>query len=579
MIRIFLSAFFLLLFGQVYSQINFVNKAGIAGINHTYPIHMGAGGVSFVDFDGDGLDDLSLGTGPTESIHFYRNLGGSFQKIFLVQTSALIKSVLWADFDNDGDKDLFAVGFDDHNHLWENQGNLNLVEITDAAGLPMTIKRCYGANFADVNRDGWLDLYYAERKAAGEMTDNQMRLFLNNADGTFTDATDEWNAGDVGKTPFCATFFDCNNDKWPDLYIANDKATINTLLVNTGNAFEDKSDTSGTALAMNSMCVAISDFDKNSYTDIYVTNTEEGGALLVNEDGNSFSEQAGALGVSFAGGIGWGSSFIDADNDTWEDLYISGMIGGSDVLSSAFYQNSLGTFLPDMAQGFVGDTVTSFGNAIGDYNNDGFADIIVSNWPPAKAQLWSNETQTDNHWVKVELEGVLSNRDGIGAKVCVYPLDSDYTCHYTTCGIGFLGQNSTQLMFGLGSSTEIDFIEVTWPTGHIDMIMNPEIDQLHSVLEGSTTDGVIEVDDDITIVTDVQIEYPTFETLDIFPNPGSSQVFIQAYDKGVIDIIDVNGKYLRSMRIEGSLLDVSFLPDGIYFLKTRSGKVGKFVKS
>ena len=566
-------------------QIHFANRALLAGVNHSYPVHMGGGGVSFVDFDGDGWDDLTLGTGPDESMHFYRNLGGQFEKLDLIQTDMLVKSVLWVDYDNDGRKDLFAVGFDSHNRLFRNTGDLQLTEVTEAAGLPTGNKRCFGASFADVNRDGWLDLYYAERKLPEEMVENQMRLFINNADGTFSDETAAWAAADMGKTPFCATFFDCNRDKWPDVYIANDKLTINTLLENTGQGFIDKSEASTTDLAMNAMCVAIADVDKNGFTDIYVTNTEEGSALLMNDDGYHFTASSGAYEVTFAGGIGWGSNLFDADNDGWTDLYVSGMIEGADALSSAFYRNLGGELFERPEAGFVGDTVVSFNNAIGDYNQDGLPDIAVINWTPAQAQLWSNQSTSANTWLKVDLEGVYSNKDGIGAEICVYTPDDENQCQYTTCGIGFLGQNSEQIHFGLGNNQSVDSIAVLWPTGHKDVLIDPSLHMLHKIKEGSTTNGDIHIDEDINVISSINTPILINQNqLDIFPNPSAQYLQFDQIEKFTgknYRIMNALGKTERQGWIQNEFINIAGLPAGSHFLYINNKEnswIARFIK-
>lgn len=575
---------------SLWGQIKYVNKANILGIQHEYPIHMGGGGISFVDFDSDGWDDLTLGTGLEESIHFYRNVGASFQKVALVETDYLVKSVLWVDYNNDGLKDLFVVGFNTHNRLFQNKGNLNLEEVTEAAGLPMLAKRSFGASFADVNRDGWLDLFYAERKMAGESVENQMRLFINNADGSFTDQSLVYGAADIGKTPFCATFFDANNDKWPDVYIANDKMTINTYLENSGNGFfEDKSESSATNFAMNAMSVAIGDFDKNNFTDLYITNTEEGSAFLINTDGMNFSQEASDFGVGFAGGIGWGSNFLDADNDGWEDLYVSGSLSGSTVLSSAFFQNIQGQQFEQTAEGFVGDTVVSYNNAIGDFDNDGYPDIAVINWTPAKAHLWSNISNEQNNWVKVNLEGLYSNKDGIGSKICVYTPDGSSSCKFTTCGIGFLAQNSEQMIFGIGVNQSIDSIGILWPTGHRDLLLNPNINQLINVLEGSTTDGAVHIDDDIDVITALPHPPPSRQSqaLEVFPNPTEEYVFLKPsnlstnFNNKSFEIISNAGIVVLSGKVNTFSFDISKLEKGIYYLKiidSAQDWLGTFVK-
>lgn len=567
------------------AQVLYTEQSSSAGIDHSYPVHMGAGGISFVDFNQDGWDDLTMATGPGESIHFYQNNNGNFEQIDLIDTEDLIKSVLWVDYNNDGLKDLYVVRFDNYNQLFKNQGSLNLVEVTASAGLPLITKRCFGATFGDVNRDGWLDLYYVERRTSGESAQNQMRLFMNNADGTFTDESFERNAADQGRLPFCSAFFDFDNDKWPDIYIANDKLTQNTFLQSNQGTYIDRSSELDINFPMNAMCVALGDVDKNGFMDVYVTNTEEGSILLRNNQGESFDQVAQPFGVSFEEGIGWGANFVDADNDGWVDLYVSGMIEGADEVSSAFYRNLEGELFDEPGGGFLGDTVSSYNNAIGDYNNDGYADIAVINWMPHKSHLWKNQSTQNNNWIKVNLEGVFSNRDGIGASVCVYSNGLAANCQFTTCGIGFLAQNSENLIFGLGEAVEVDSVVVVWPTGHRDVLINPNINELHEIEEGSTTSGTITVDDDIEIISVLPyFAENEYSSLEISPNPAKEVIYIQELKmEGKLEykIMSSAGKLMKEGNLTAQSLSVGQLPSGKYYLIIKHDEInhkGSFIK-
>ena len=559
-----------------HTQIFFSNAASQAGIDHTY-IGASGGGVSFCDFNGDGLDDITLATGQGEAIHFYKNNGGSFQKLIaLVPHSEEAKQVLWVDYDNDGDKDLYVATFNGVNRLYKNTGNLSFLDVTGAAGLPMTGYQTFGACWGDFNRDGWLDLYYGERKP-GEPNDN--RLFRNNADGTFTEVSVESGASDAGKIPFCSVFFDYNNDKWPDLYTANDKLSVNTLLQNNGDGtFTDAGAITGSDLVMDAMCVAVGDYDNDGWQDVYISDIENGNEFLHNLGASAsggqvtFEEIAEAAGVGFYG-IGWGSNFLDADNDGDLDLYVSGMMAGADVISSAFYQNDGDGTFSEPPAGFVGDTVSSFNNATGDFNGDGFPDIMVINTIPFKSQLWKNAGGNSN-WLKVDLEGVLSNRDAVGAKIEVYA-NGQYQMRYKHCGIGFMGQNSGTEMIGLSDLAAADSIVVTWPTGHVDRLFGVEANQKIFILEGSTANGVISVDDDVVLAITGTDEAPGHFEIKILPNPVVSSLQVQlppdVFNR--FAIINQAGQASLTGEIETPdfQVNVDKLPGGIYFLTVWNG--------
>jgi len=215
-------------------QIHYFDAANQAGIIHQYLMGAPGGGISCVDFDGDGWDDITLATEDGAFISFYKNQGdGTFQLLSpLVDHVEESKHVLWVDFDNDADLDLYVTTYEGSNRLYQNVGNLVFEDITIEAGFPIDSLRHFGASWGDYDRDGWLDLYYTERATLTSGTTNKNRLFKNDTDGTFTEVSFSANVMDESRLPFCAAFFDYDNDKWPDLYIANDKIHPNTLLKN-----------------------------------------------------------------------------------------------------------------------------------------------------------------------------------------------------------------------------------------------------------------------------------------------------------------------------------------------------------
>ncbi|HHM20479.1 MAG TPA: CRTAC1 family protein, partial [Bacteroidetes bacterium] len=514
-------------------QIYFEDVAVAKGILHKYTGQLG-GGVSFVDFNNDGLDDLTLATGKGEKIYFYKNTGNNFIKIISpVDLEAETKQVLWVDFDNDGDFDLYTANFGEPNRLFENKGNLLMEDITENAGLPMTSNNTYGACFGDIDRDGWLDLYYCDR-VPGHTSENRHYLLRNNADGTFTDIAQVSNTLDAGKSPFCSAFIDYNNDKWPDIYTAHDRVAVpNVLLENNGDGtFTDVSMASNADVAMDAMCVAPGDYNNDGWIDIYVTNTPLIGSALLQNIGPAgggqvkFGNAAAFAGVQFVGHTGWGAAFFDADNDTNPDLYVTAADYGDAAQSNAFFlNNGNGTFSQPDA-GFAGDTTITNNMAIGDFNNDGFPDIAVLNNEPSFTQLWKNNGG-NNAWIKIKLHGVWSNRDGIGAKTEVYANDQ-YQMRYLLCGNGFLGQNSLTEIIGLGNLEKADSVVVTWPTGHIDKLYDIESGTNLLLTEGSTTNGNIFTDDDVVITFPFPNAVSQSSPLPffIYPNPASDFLYI-----------------------------------------------------
>ncbi len=562
------------------------NTATERGINTTKMQLSIGNGVSFRDFNGDGLDDLTFGTELGQYIDFYINEEGAFRKIDpLIDNKDEVKQILWVDFDNDGDQDLYIATVNAINRLYERVGDLEFTDITEQARLSQKINNSYGAAFGDFNRDGWLDLYYGER----EWPIGNSQLYVNNKNGTFTKISINSNSDDDLKLPFCSAFFDYNNDKWPDIYTAQDKLRLNTLLRNEGNCtFTDVSIPTESNLRMNAMCVAVGDYDNDGWQDVYVTNTPIGNAMLRNiPNQDLFEEVADENGTGFYGN-GWGANFLDADNDGFLDLYVCGSIVGSDVVSNEFYRNlGDGTFeQPDY--GFEGDTVSSYVNAFGDFNQDGYPDIAVKNDAPFDAQFWENSGHTNN-WLKVSLEGVESNRDGVGALIKVFTADLTQT-RSVHCGMGFLGQNTRDAMFGLGNHTVVDSIHIQWPTGHLDKLYEPEINRRMEVMEGSTTSGQIDLDPGITNSCR-SFEDPPEEIDDpdpdpevilslavdqtkVYPNPAGERLYFSKPLQGAtVTILDLSGKKQLEYGAVRSFIELSVLAPNLYLLVV--GKEGK----
>lgn len=566
----------LLLSQIVYGQLYFRESADTLGIDEIKTEASIGNGISMVDFDGDGLDDVTIGTQPGMPIAFFRNTGDGFVRMpNLVDHLGEAKQVLWVDYDNDGDKDLHVSTFEGISRLYQNRGDLKLVDVTEAAGLPMEAFYSYGTCWADYNRDGWLDFYTIDHNFFINQSRNH--LFRNNGDGTFTDVTLSSGTLDPGKIPFCSAFIDVNNDKWPDIYTAADKLTLNTLLLNNGNGtFWDVSEESNANQRMNAMCVAVGDYDNNGWQDVYVTNTPIGNALLRNPGpaGTTrfpvFEEVASESGTGFYENS-WGANFLDADNDGYLDLYVSGSVDGSDAVSAELYHNNGdGTFSVPEDAGMEGDTTRSFCNAIGDLDQNGFPDIFVINNPPYRHQLWLNESQSDNNWIKVKLRGVLSNRDAVGARIEAYA-DGFYQQRFTHCGIGFMAQNSETEILGLGAREMLDSLVITWPTGHQDRLFDLTPKQLYNIEEGMTTDGVIDVDPELNITTNTQQPDQLQAFIELFPNPGGSELNIRFEHPSALQVrvLDALGRVHHREQIQASpaRLNLESLAQQLYFVE------------
>ncbi|MFK7774556.1 MAG: FG-GAP-like repeat-containing protein [Saprospiraceae bacterium] len=571
--KILLLFFSLIFYSQLFAQ-TFVNRATDFGIVEGYgslDFEEFGGGVSFFDFNGDGWDDLCFPTATGDSLLFFHNNQGAFERIDgLVLDTSATKQLLWADIDNDGDKDLLVTNFMAANRLYENDGNMNLTDITLSSGFFLFPDPTYGATFGDYDADGFLDLYITNR-SNGTFDNFTNYLWKNNGNNTFTNVAIQTNTSDGLKVSFCATFIDINQNLRPDLYIANDRIATNTMFLNNGNTFSDISASSGTDTVVNAMNVGSGDYNNDGHLDIYVTNTVEGNVLYQNNGDETFTDMATSAGVAF-NQVSWGGNFFDYDNDGDLDLYVSSE-EVEDGKTNALYENlGDGTFHQSLPNGIDGDTLISFGNAVGDFNLDGKMDIVVVNALGDPMLIWENQTVNDNNWLKIRLEGVESNRDGISSWIEIYH-DGQKQVRYTKCGTAYLAQNTQTEHFGIGSFETLDSVIVRWQSGIIDRLENVQANQILGILEGMT----------IVSTTDILKEKKYFE---VSPNPVSENYFYlkSSFGENVeveMQLLNASGqvvfdKKMKLMQGENQVELPMNLGSGVYFLNIRTSEFTEY---
>ena len=532
--KIFFFAF--LFFVNITSaQISFEDVADDIGTAYSYGSSTWGGGVSFADFDNDGWDDLTFATEEGTEIYFLKNNDGNFSSITLngISNTFKTKQVIWIDYDNDGDQDFFVTGFEGVNKFYKNDGDMNFTDVSSSIGFFETDLFTYGVSFADMDNDGDLDAFISNRD--GEADDQRNYLYRND-EGTFIDITDSAGLSMSSHLSFCSIIFDYNKDGFQDIYISNDKPdNLNILYKNNGDGtFDDVSEYSGAGIGINAMTTTIGDYNNDGWFDIYITNTPEGNELLRNNGDGTFTNVAEATATTF-NSVGWGAVFLDADLDGLLDLYVSSDFDGSvgSFLSSAFYhQQNNETFIIPENIGFQEDTRKSYTNAIGDIDNDGKPDIIVGNDIEPNF-LWSNKTVNENNWLKVKLEGVISNRDGIGNTIEIN-IGGQSQYRYTLAGEGYLSQNSFYEFFGLANATEVDYVKVTWTaTGESEIFNNIVANQAITIKEGS---GVLS---SVNNLKDT--------TFSIYPNPSANGIFkISVANQEIVSlqVFDISGRLI-----------------------------------
>ena len=549
------------------AQLDFTNQAASLGLGYSCGTTLYGNGVSFFDYDNDGWDDIAITTEDGQNVRFFKNFSGTFseQTLSVPNINYQTKQINWVDIDNDGDNDLFVTSDTNGNRLFENVGNLVFQDISLTAGINTSNTFTFGASWGDYNNDGFLDVFISNRDQAIPNI-----LYKNNGDNTFTDVSAIAGISSDGHMSFCSVFFDFNNDGLQDIYISNDKIQYpNLLYKNNGDGtFTDVSVASGSNIAIDAMTVTVDDFNNDGFQDIYVTNSMISNVLLKNNGNETFTDVAISSGTEF-NSIGWGASFLDADNDADLDLYVSGEFDGSvgTFLSAAYYENNDDETFNLNNSIFSGDTSASFSNAVGDVDNDGFPELVVTNNNGNDLFLWKSNTINSNNWLQINLEGVESNKMGIGSKIEI-SINGNKQYRYIHCGEGYLSQNSLTEIFGLGTEEDrVDYVKVTWLSGVVDILYDVTSNQLLTIVEGSNPE--------------LSVEEFELNIVKIYPNPVSNILTLNTQKEiSNVSVYNMLGKELIHTvpNTISSDVDMSTLQSGTYFVQVTIGNVLETVK-
>jgi enediyne biosynthesis protein E4 len=510
--------------------IHFTHNSGAIG-KKWLPETMGPG-VAFIDYDNDGWQDILLVNGTDWPGHvrkrstlalYHNNQNGTFTDV--TQKAGLAvemygMGVAIGDYDNDGYDDIFITTLG-QNHLFHNNGNGTFTDVTKQAGLWGPNEFSTSAAWVDYDRDGKIDLVVANYVQWSPATDisceldgktksyctpesykgTSVRLWHNRGDGTFEDATQKAGLYDVTSKSLGVAVFDANQDGWPDILISNDTQP-NKLYINNGNGtFTEKGVASGIAynedgIARAGMGVDAADYDRSGAASVVITNfSNQMLALYHNERNGLFVDEAPQSDVGHASllTLGFGCFFFDYELDGWPDLYIAnGHI--EDAIERVqqrvhyaepphLFRNLTGGKFQEVTQSmgaaFASPRVAR-GAAYGDINNDGALDVLVAtNGGPAA--LFRN-TGTTNHSLRIKLIGAKSNRDGIGSDVRL-TAGTDVQMKTLRSGSSYLSSSELILTFGLASHTQVDAIEIRWPSGQVDNLKNIAADQIITVKE------------------------------------------------------------------------------------------------
>jgi hypothetical protein len=532
-------------------KINFVDIAARAGLlaktsaggekSKKYIIETTGSGAAFLDYDNDGWPDAFLVNGTTldgtakglEVIsHLYHNnADGTFTDVTKKAGVALTgwgQGVCAGDYDNDGWVDLF-VTFWGHNVLLHNNGNGTFTDVTKKAGLwREDVRWGTGCAFLDYDHDGRLDLFVskyvdfdpAHTPEPGSsslcqwkgisvmcgplgLKGTQNELFHNEGNGTFRDVSEESGVSKTGLN-YCFTALtgDFDNDGWPDIFVACDSTPSLLFHNNHDGTFKEIGVTAGVAYNEDGheqagMGAHSADYDGDGWLDIVRTNFSDQTSTLYRNNGDgTFTDVTylAGLGVNTQY-LGWGTLFVDVDDDGWPDLFMANGHVYPEVdgkgLSNTFREHKLlywnqhdGKFQDVSSSAGSGLTklFNSHGVAAADFDNDGAVELLVNNSHDPPSLLKNNGDR--GNWVVIKLKGTKSNRDAIGARVVVRT-SGHQQLQEVRSGGGYDSQSEFRLHFGLGQATLAETIEIAWPSGLRQVFHDVSANKFYLIEEAS----------------------------------------------------------------------------------------------
>ena len=515
--------------------ITFLHTDGRSGFR-LFNEFLGSGG-GFFDYDGDGDLDLYLINGAVQMGNeqdqiphnvLYRNNGDNTFTDVTDETGvgsrAYGTGAAVGDYDNDGDIDLYVANFGE-DQLYRNNGDGTFTDVTTHAHVG-NVNWGTSCAFADVDNDGHLDLYVANYAAYTPENDIRCKergvhvycgphayppvhdtFYKNNGDGTFTDASALFHSADlIPQHGLGVAFADYDADGDTDLYVANDQDP-NFLFQNNGSDnflpnFSEVALISGVCYndmgkEEAGMGTDFGDYDNDGWLDLTVSNYQtETNTVYHNHDGAFFTDNTITSGIAEVthGYLGWGIKFFDYDNDGYQDIFVANghLMDNITLLEKhvTYPQRNLlfrnlgdGRFANVMSEmdGLALEKV-SRGAAIGDYDNDGDLDILVTNCNQ-RPDLLQNAIGNRNNWIQIQVVGQKSNRSGIGTKIKV--VTGTHVQHWEVqSGGSYLSFHDLRAHFGVGKAEQIDLLEIRWLNGHTDRGTHLPVNRRFMAVEG-----------------------------------------------------------------------------------------------
>lgn len=474
----FYPLFFLFIFQTLNAQISFTNRNDLLT---NADFHSGVA-IAVTDMNNDGLDDIIRMNQGYDVFIEYQVANQMFQTFHVGPISGGSQwAMCVADVDNNGYNEIFAGGSYDNVKVAMANADGTSYTTTYLPGDGMFVQ---GSNFADINNDGFVDVFACH-------DDAESRIWGNDGNGNLLQQ-DAWinmatipvsdNSGNYG-----SIWTDFDNDGDIDLYIAKcrqgvtdmtDPRRINALFVNDGNGnYTEAAGQHGLKIGWQSWTADFQDVNNDGHLDAFITNHDHNAQLMIN-DGNGIFTEALNTGINVAGTPIQGV-MRDFDNDGYVDVLVSGN-------SQQLFLNNGDTTFTEVSGLFDFNDMESF--ALGDLNGDGYVDIyggyanIYTNPSNIDDVVWMNDGGTNNY-LAVDLEGVISNRNAIGARIEIYG-DWGIQIREVRSGESYGIMNSMIQYFGLGTATTIDSVTVRWPSGIVQTETNIVINSRLDITEG-----------------------------------------------------------------------------------------------
>ena len=555
--QLFVVSLLLILPAMAFGQfVKFSDVSQSAGVSEP---DSGTGhGVVFADFNGDGLLDIYMVNWWNQpNFLFINNGNGTFTNrasdFGVTVPDGGDRGVSAADFDNDGDMDLY-VSAGGANWFFRNDNNQHFADITYSSGAAdwgQGMNVCFG----DYDRDGNVDLLITNQGTGWN------ELFHNNGNGSFSKVTSGAGLGSY-RYSSGAAFFDYDNDGYLDIIIIRgnrDQNYSNLLYHNNGNGtFTEMGSAAGVATPGDGIGVAIGDYNNDGYLDIYITEEWQPNRLYRNNGNGTFTNVASQAGVA-DNGRNVGCTFGDFNNDGYLDIYET-TYGGSNRL---YRNNGNGTFSEVGSFAGVNDWGNGFGVTIGDYNRDGQVDIFLSN-AGQRAKLFKNNG-SGNHWLALRLIGESSNRSAIGARVTAFA-NGKRQIREICGGSSYVSENSLEVYFGLGSASVVDSLIINWPSGIRQRFYNLATNQYMAINEYQSTTPPPVSDPQLHVdFSELDFGYTQTSAHFHISNAGQQDLQWQIADNGneawLTDVNPLSGENDATITVQ---IDRSGLAPGVY---------------